>query len=236
MTETAMQKVREIREIRVWDAPVRVFHWLLVLCFVGAYISSESETWRLLHVTLGYTLGGLLAFRLVWGLVGTRYARFRQFVRGPSAVLAYLRSLRAGQPEHHLGHNPAGAVAIVLLMALGLAITATGYASFNELGPGWLVELHELAVDAMLVVIAGHLVGVLISSLQHKENLVRAMLTGCKNGAPEQAIRSTWRSVALALVLAVLGFWWLQWQSAPQAEAGAQASAQARAEHDPDDD
>ena len=230
MTDTGMQK------IRVWDAPVRVFHWLLVLCFAGAYLTSDSEAWRLLHVTLGYTLGGLLAFRLVWGLVGTRYARFRQFVRGPSAVLRYLQSLRRGQPEHHLGHNPAGAVAIVLLMALGLAITATGYATFNELGPGWLVELHELAVDAMLVVIAGHLLGVVTASLQHRENLVRAMVTGFKNGPPAQAIRSTWRIVALALVLAVLGFWWLQWQSAPQAEAAAQASTLSRSAHEDDDD
>ena len=88
-------------KIKVWDAPVRVFHWLMVLSFAGAYLSAESERWRLLHVTLGYTFGGLVAFRLVWGLVGTRYARFANFVRGPQAVLTYLRSLRKGQPQHH---------------------------------------------------------------------------------------------------------------------------------------
>ena len=230
MSDTGLQK------IRIWDAPVRVFHWLLVLCFTGAYITSETEAWRLLHVTLGYTLAGLLGFRLVWGLVGTRYARFGQFVRGPAAVLRYLRSLRSGQPEHHLGHNPAGAVAIVLLLALGLAVTATGYASYNELGPGWLVELHELAVDAMLVVIAGHLLGVLAASLQHKENLVRAMFSGYKRGSAGQGIGSSWRSVALVVLLAVLGFWWQQWQGAPQPDSVAQAGALLPSAHDTESD
>ena len=93
----------------VWDLPVRLFHWLLVLCFAGAWLTAESEHWRLVHVTLGYTMAALVAFRIVWGLLGTRYARFSSFVRGPSAVLAYLRSLSGPKPEHHTGHNPAGA-------------------------------------------------------------------------------------------------------------------------------
>jgi cytochrome b len=207
------------QKIRIWDAPVRVFHWLLVLSFAGAYLTAESEVWRLLHVTLGYTLGGLLVFRLLWGVVGTRYARFGNFVRGPAAVLRYLRSLRAGQPEHHLGHNPAGAVAIVLLMGLGLAISATGYITYNDLGPGWVGELHELLANAMLLVIVGHLAGVVTASLQHKENLVRSMITGYKTGAAGQGIRRSWTVVAVAIVLCVLGFWWQQWQSAPKTDA-----------------
>ncbi len=219
MTEAAVQK------IRVWDAPVRVFHWLLVLSFTGAYLTAESEVWRLVHVTLGYTLGGLLLFRLVWGFIGTRYARFGQFVQGPAAVLRYLQSLKAKRPEHYLGHNPAGAVAIVLLMALGLLITATGYATYNDLGPGWLAELHDLAANAMVLVIAGHLLGVLTASLQHRENLVRAMVTGFKTGLPEQGIRQVRRSVAVLMVLAVLGFWWLQWKSVPPVEVPASEAA-----------
>ncbi len=203
------------QKIRVWDAPVRVFHWLLVLSFAGAYLTAESEVWRLVHVTLGYTLGGLLAFRLVWGVIGTRYARFSNFVRGPAAVVRYLKSLRTPQPEHHLGHNPAGAVAIVLLMVLGLGITATGYITYNDLGPGWVGELHDLLANAMVLVIIGHLVGVVTASLQHQENLVRSMVTGFKTGAADQGIRRTWTVVAVAIVIAVLGFWWLQWQSAP---------------------
>ena len=217
----------KLQTIRVWDAPVRVFHWLLVFSFAGAYLTAESERWRLVHVTLGYTLGGLLAFRLVWGLVGTRYARLSNFVRGPAAVLRYLKSLRSGQPEHYLGHNPAGAVAIVLMMALGLAITATGYTTYNDLGPGWVAELHELAANTMLLVIIGHLLGVVSASLQHRENLVRAMLTGRKTGAAEQGIRRNWTPVALVLAMAVLGFWYLQWQSAPRDEGAVTVGATA---------
>jgi cytochrome b len=207
------------QKIRIWDAPVRVFHWLLVLSFAGAYLTAESEVWRLVHVTLGYTLGGLLVFRLVWGVIGTRYARFSNFVRGPAAVVQYLKSIQAKQPEHHLGHNPAGAVAIVLLILLGLGITATGYITYNDLGPGWVGELHDLLANAMVLVIIGHLVGVVTASLQHKENLVRSMVTGFKTGAADQGIRRTWTVVALAIVITVLGFWWQQWQSAPKPDA-----------------
>ena len=146
--------------VRVWDVPVRVFHWLLVFSFVGAYLSAESERWRLVHVTLGYTLGGLLVFRLIWGFVGTRYARFSSFVRGPRAVVRYVQSLLRGEPEHHIGHNPAGAVAIVLMMALGLVQLVTGWAVYNEIGGEWLAELHEGAANAMVVVIGIHLSGV----------------------------------------------------------------------------
>ena len=81
------------KKILVWDAPVRVFHWLMVLSFAGAYLTAESERWRLIHVTLGYTLGGLVAFRILWGLVGTRYARFAEFVRGPAAIRGYLQHM-----------------------------------------------------------------------------------------------------------------------------------------------
>ena len=223
-------------KIRVWDAPVRVFHCLLVLSFAGAYLSAESERWRLLHVTLGYTLGGLVAFRLVWGLAGTRYARFANFVRGPQAVLSYLRSLRDGQPQHHLGHNPAGAVAIVLLLLASVALVASGWAIYNDVGGEWLSELHELAANGMLFLVAVHIAGVLWASLLHHENLVRAMVTGQKNGAPADGIRRTWAALAVLLVLAVLGYWWLQWQSAPDAITGPVSTGSAKySSHDDDD-
>lgn len=223
-------------KIKVWDAPVRVFHWLMVLSFAGAYLSAESESWRLLHVTLGYTLGGLVAFRLVWGLVGTRYARFANFVRGPQAVLTYLRSLRKGQPQHHLGHNPAGAVAIVLLLLASVAVVGSGWAIYNDVGGEWLSELHDIAANSMLLVVAIHVAGVLVASRLHRENLVRAMVTGQKNGAPADGIRRTRAALAVLLVLAVLGYWWLQWQSAPEPVIGPVSSGSAKYQaHDNDD-
>ena len=208
-------------KILVWDTPVRVFHWLLVLSFAGAYLTAESERWRLVHVSLGYTMGGLVAFRILWGLLGTRYARFGSFVRGPASVLRYVRSLLSGQPEHHLGHNPAGAVAIVLLLLVSIGIVATGWASYNEVGGDWLEELHEGAANFMLAVAGLHVAGVVVSSWLHRENLVRAMVTGQKEGVPEEGIRRAWRPLALLMLVAVLGFWGLQWQRAPtQASTG----------------
>lgn len=204
-------------KILVWDAPVRVFHWLLVLCFAGAYLTAESERWRLVHVSLGYTMGGLVAFRLVWGLMGTRYARFSSFLRGPGAVVRYVRAMLRGQPEHHVGHNPAGAIAIVLLLLSSVVIVATGWAIYNDVGGNILEDLHEGAGNFMLAVVAVHVAGVVVASRMHKENLVRSMLTGRKDGASDEGIRRAWVGLAVILLAAVLGFWWLQWQSAPSA-------------------
>ena len=218
-------------KILAWDAPVRVFHWLLVLSFAGAYLTAESERWRLIHVSLGYTLGGLVAFRILWGLMGTRYARFASFVRGPSAVMRYLRSLLSGKPEHHVGHNPAGAVAIVLLLLSSLVIVGTGWATYNDVGGNWIGELHEGASSFMLAVVGVHVAGVVLASWLHRENLVGAMVNGKKEGAPNEGIRKTWSPLAVIIVVAVLGFWWLQWQSAPSdavSSRGAVATENAR--------
>ena len=200
-----------VKSVLVWDAPVRVFHWLMVLCFAGAYLTSESETWRLLHVTLGYTMAGLVAFRIIWGFVGTRYARFSSFVRGPRAVAAYLRSLLTRQPEHHVGHNPAGAIAIVGMLALTAAIAATGWATYNELAGEWIAELHEVIANGMLLLIGLHIAAVVVSGWLHRENLARAMLTGRKDANISQGIQSAWRVVAVLILAAVAGFWYLQW-------------------------
>jgi cytochrome b len=208
--------------ILVWDLPTRVFHWLLALSFAGAYLTAESERWRLVHVTLGYTVGGLLVFRLLWGLVGTRHARFASFVRGPAAVLRYLRSLVAGRPEHHTGHNPAGALAIVALLALGGLLVLTGWSTYNDVGGEWLEDLHEGVAGVMLAVVGVHVGAVLLSSVLHHENLVRAMVSGRKQGAPQDGIRRAWRVLGVLLLLAVLAFWAEQWRTAPR--AGAQYS------------
>ncbi|HEX4944762.1 MAG TPA: cytochrome b/b6 domain-containing protein [Usitatibacteraceae bacterium] len=165
----------------VWDILTRAFHWSFAACFAGAWLTAESERFRDVHVNLGYTMLGLIVFRVLWGLVGPKHARFANFVRGPAAVLKYLRSLLGPRPEHHLGHNPAGAIAIVLLLVLGLASIASGWAIYNDLGGEWLEESHEFLAGAMLAAVGVHLAGVAISSLLHRENLVGAMLTGRKN-------------------------------------------------------
>ena len=227
--------------IVVWDLPVRVFHWLMVFCFAGAYLTAESEYWRLVHVTLGYTLGGLVAFRLVWGVVGTRYARFSSFVRGPAAVIRYVRALMSPTPEHHVGHNPAGAAAIVLLLLLSVTIVASGWAVYNDLGSDWFEEIHETASNLMLAMVAVHVVGVAVASWRHRENLVGAMVSGKKQGVAAQGIARTWRPLGALILAVVLGYWVLQWQSAPTGLDGvtgstsqSERSAQDRGDHDDD--
>ncbi len=199
--------------ILVWDAPVRVFHWLLVLCFAGAWLTSEGDRWQGLHLTFGYTVAGLVAFRVVWGLVGTRHARFASFVRGPSAVAAYLGDTLRGRAVPHAGHNPAGALAIMALLGLAAVVTALGWATLNKWGGHALKEVHEAAASLMLGMAIVHVAAVLLHSWRHRDNLIGAMVTGRKPGVPADGVGGAWRIVAALLLAAVLGFWVLQWQS-----------------------
>ena len=202
MTQTTMS-----RTILVWDLPTRAFHWLLAASFTGAFLTAESERLRDVHVNFGYTLIGLIAFRILWGLIGTRYARFASFAFGPRRVLAYLGSILRGGPEHHIGHNPAGSWAIYALLLLGAAAGASGLLTYNEFSGEWLAETHEALANAMLGVVFVHLGGVVASSLIHRENLARTMLDGRKRGQPSQGIRGARTAVGVTLAAAVLAFW-----------------------------
>ena len=195
------------KQILVWDAPTRIFHWLLVSCFVVAYLTSESERLQIWHVTAGYVFGALLLFRVFWGVFGTRYARFSNFVRGRKVVMQYLGSLLTRHPRHYVGHNPAGAWAILAMMGLGLLTVLTGWASFSDYGD-FIGELHEGIVNALLAVIFVHVGGVVVSSLLHRENLARSMVTGYKLGQPEQAIRYPLWIIAALLVAGLVWFVW----------------------------
>lgn len=224
--------------IQVWDLPVRLVHWLMVFCFAGAYLTAEMDAWRLVHVTLGYTMAALVCFRLGWGFFGTYHARFSSFVRGPRATLAYLRSLPSGRPQHFTGHNPAGAVAILLMLAIALALTASGWLLYAEKAGAWMEEVHELIANLMLAVIALHVVGVLVASRLHRENLVKAMFTGRKRGVqagPAQGpgLRG---GIAFLLLLLVLGFWWWQGSGADIPGDGEVAASRERSHAGAEDD
>jgi len=199
-------------KIVVWDVPVRVFHWLIALCFVGAYLTSEERIWRPVHIAFGYTAAGLIAFRLIWGAIGTRYARFTSFVRGPGAAFAYLRSLATGQPQHFIGHNPAGGLAIVALLTLGVAVTASGWVALQESSRDLWEEVHESLANLMLGLVLIHIAAVVASSWLHRENLVAPMFHGKKIGPVGAGIRHRYRSIGLLMLLAVAGFWWLRWR------------------------
>ncbi len=219
------------QRILIWDLPTRLFHWLLAASFTGAMLTAESERYRDIHVMLGYTLLALIAFRLVWGFAGTRYAQFRSFLFRPAEVARYLATLFKGRPAHYLGHNPAGSMAIFLLLALGLACGTSGILLFQDVGGDALEELHEGLAFTMLTVVAVHVAGVLVSSVLHRENLAKSMVTGMKRGQPGQGIARAHVWLGVIMVAAVVAFW----ASYPENHATSAAANAPRAEQHSDD-
>ncbi len=166
-------------EVRVWDPFVRIFHWSLVGLFAAAWATSENMTKP--HVWIGYAMLGLLAARILWGFLGAKHARFADFVKPPGETLAYLGAMAKGHAPRHLGHNPAGGWMILALVA---ALGVTGLTGWLMTGPlwgkEWVEEVHEAAAFGTLALVGLHVAGVVLSSLAHGENLVRAMITGRK--------------------------------------------------------
>jgi cytochrome b len=189
--------------VLVWDWPVRAFHGGFALLFVLAYALGDSERWRNVHVALGYGVLALIAFRILWGLVGTRPARFAAFLRGPGAVARYLAGVVRGQPAAHTGHNPAGGWAIVALLGLGAATGISGWLRYQDLGGERMEDLHELLAGAWLGLVVIHIAAVVLSSVLHRENLPLAMLTGRKRGLDSEGATRSHALVAAGLVAAV---------------------------------
>jgi cytochrome b len=189
-----------MEKIQVWDAPTRIGHWLLAGAFAVAWLTSEGETWKNVHVAAGALMAAVVLFRIVWGVIGTAHARFASFAFAPGAALRYLAGMLRRRPEHFTGHNPAGSYAIFLLLALTLVAVVSGWAAYNELGGSLSEELHEGAATAMLLIVGLHLAGVVVGGLLHRENLALAMVTGRKLGERSEAIANTRRGWAVALI------------------------------------
>ena len=179
------------KTVRVWDILIRLFHWTLVIAFFTAYLSEDES--KTVHQAAGYTVMGLIAFRLLWGFIGTRYARFSEFVKGPRTTARYLGEMATGKAPRYLGHNPAGAAMIVALLisltcttVLGVILLATdGHGPlagtlFAHLREHTVEEVHEFFANTSIFLVLFHVIGVLLSSLLHRENLVRSMISGRK--------------------------------------------------------
>ena len=188
-----MKSLEQAGEIMVWDPLVRLFHWTLVLSFLVAYLTEDEL--QTLHVYSGYLIGGLLVVRLIWGFAGPRHARFSDFIRPPGEVIAYLRDLLKGRSTRYLGHNPAGGAMILALLVCLSLTTLSGIVIYGAEGGGstasWfmgtrvfggeaLEEIHESFANCTVVLVSVHVTGVILGSLLHAENLVRAMITGRK--------------------------------------------------------
>ena len=177
-------------KIKVWDLPLRIFHWLLVAGFFIAYLTEDDLLD--VHVWAGYLVFGLLIFRLIWGFIGNDYARFSNFLCSPLQSFKYIKEVAAFRAKRYLGHNPAGAAMIVFLLLSLLMTTFSGFAvygadqgagPFAGIGPQheelW-EEVHEFFANFTLFLVAIHVLGVVVESILHKESLVKAMLTGYK--------------------------------------------------------
>jgi cytochrome b len=166
--------------VKVWDPFVRVFHWSLVGLFLLAYATGDDIV--KVHIAAGYAIAGLLALRIVWGFVGPSHARFGAFLRSPSAVLAYLRDVALLRAPRYLGHNPAGGAMVVALIVLLAGTCTTGYMMTTDAywGSEMIEEVHEAFANLTIALVVVHVLGVLVASFQHRENLVKAMITGRK--------------------------------------------------------
>ncbi len=198
-------------EVVVWDPLVRIFHWSLALAFVIAYFTDDDVL--ALHVWSGYAVGGLLFFRVVWGFIGPKHARFTDFVFGPVTVLKYTHDAVMFRAKRYIGHNPAGGLMIMMLLAFLMATVWSGlelHAVENNAGPlassslslaasaladddddddrgrkedsnsDFWEDVHEVLSNMTLALVLLHIAGVVFSSLAHRENLVRSMITGRK--------------------------------------------------------
>lgn len=166
--------------VKVWDPFVRLFHWSLVGLFAFAFLTGDE--WDTAHELAGYVIAGLVALRIVWGLIGSRHARFSDFIYHPATVLAFMRDSVTMKAKRYIGHNPAGGAMVLALLAAIAVICASGYAMGTDMfwGVEWVEEVHEAAVYATLGLIALHVAGVVFASFEHRENLVKSMLTGRK--------------------------------------------------------
>jgi len=197
------QKLQE--EIKVWDIGVRAFHWSLVILFFIAYVSGEDE--ESVHIYSGYAVLALVIFRVVWGFIGTKYARFSDFIYGPHTVMQYARSVFSTKPLHYIGHNPLGGWMVVLLLLSLIGVSWSGLEVYGAEGHGPLAgdmiiapaiadegghdsvksgqeefweEIHEVFANFTLFLVILHISGAITASFIHRENLVRAMITGYK--------------------------------------------------------
>jgi cytochrome b len=166
--------------VKVWDPFIRVFHWSLATLFLVAYLTGDQV--EKVHIAAGYAIAGLIALRMVWGVVGPHHARFASFVRPPREVFAYLRDIGLLSAPRYLGHNPAGGAMIVALLVTLIGTCITGYMMTTDAfwGSQWVEDTHKYLANFTLGLVAVHVIGVLLASFEHRENLLKSMLTGKK--------------------------------------------------------
>ena len=223
MTESTASKLSS----KVWDIPVRVTHWVLVLAIIGAYVTNKlGLSYFRYHVWCGYTVIVLVVFRLIWGVVGSYHAKFRNFLRGPTTILSYMREQLKGHHTAYAGHNPLGSVMVVILLLTSLLQATTGLFGNDEIlnvGPlsGYVTQATSIELTSfhrklfywLLSAIVIHVLAVVSHRIFRRENLLTAMFSGSKRGIelpPHQRGSNSRIWLALLLVTAIsFVLWWL---------------------------
>ena len=194
--------------VRVYDLPTRVFHWCLAALFVGAYVIAnlvDEESSRFgWHMLAGLALGVAVLLRLLWGVVGTRHARWSDLSLAPRQLATYLKGVVTGGGRRWVGHNPASSWIALAMMTLALALGASGTAMAIGAAPEWVEEAHELMANGFLALVLLHLTGLAVHVLRHRDALPLSMLNGRKRDLPAGTRDVPARGVAAVLLLAVL--------------------------------
>ena len=223
---TSEPSTQEPETVRVWDLPTRVFHWLLVACVIGSYVTNELAMMQW-HMGFGLTLLALIVFRVIWGVIGGTTARFGNFVRGPGAAIRYGLGLLSGTPAKYAGHNPLGGWMVILLLLCLTAQAVLGLFSNDDIlfdGPlrdmvsketsDWLTGLHAQNFNILLGLISLHVLAAIFYLVAKRENLIGAMFTGRKPAAetgdpPARGLKLGNPLLALAIVaVAGAAIWW----------------------------
>ncbi|WP_310535128.1 cytochrome b/b6 domain-containing protein [Novosphingobium sp.] len=212
-----------LRRTRLWDLPIRLVHWSLVALLPAMWWTAENDNLSL-HMTLGYAVLAIVAFRIIWGFVGSSNARFSQFLKGPGAVAGYLRGFFSGGPaKAHAGHNPAGGWSVIILLSLLAGQVGVGLFALNEDNVGSpltslvdyetarsLAEIHELGFNLILAFVVIHLAAVLYYSLIKKDRIVPPMVTGSRD-LPEDVeaprIAPLWKAAVVMVITAAFAYW-----------------------------
>lgn len=203
--------IKEIsKRMMVWDSPIFITHWLLAFCFVGAILTQESEKFRLVHVTLGYTMLGIVGFRLIWGFIGSKYARFTTIKPRFLRVRENIQAILSGNKEFSIGLNAIGFVAAYLLMGLVLLVSASGYLVFNEIGPELISEIHELVGNLLITVVVVHVGSIVLNAIYQRLQKSNAEVATKIGLLAQRARPYNWVSIIILLI--VIYFWGIQFK------------------------
>ena len=201
--------IKEIRKrMMVWDSPIFFTHWLLALCFLGAILTQESEKFRLVHVTMGYTMLGIVGFRVIWGFIGSKYARFTTIKPRFLRVRENIQAIFRGDKEFSIGLNALGFIAAYLLMGLVLLVSASGYLIFNEIGPELISEVHELVGNLLIAVVVVHVGSIVLNAMYQRLQKTNAEVAKSVGVLVQRARPYKW--VTIIILSVVVYFWGIQ--------------------------